>query len=83
MKNYAALPERLQGGAQRYIEHGVKPGSFLTAVICNDLREACGCADDDMRLVLFDIVSWFHNEAPALCWGSREKMAEWLARVPA
>ncbi len=79
MNNYSMLPERLQGGAQRYIEHGIEPGSFLTAIICNDLREACACADDEMRHRLFDIVSWFYNEAPAQCWGGRERMAAWIA----
>ena len=30
------------------------PGSFLSAVLCNDLRGACECADDTNRSRLFE-----------------------------
>jgi len=43
---YEHLPEGLRGGMNRYIEHRVPPGNFLTAVLSNDLRRACERADD-------------------------------------
>lgn len=76
--DYSGLPEHMQDGALFYVEHGIEPGSFMSAVICNDLSEACARADDINRYRLFDIVSWFYNEAPGGCWGSREKMAAWI-----
>jgi hypothetical protein len=76
--DYSGLPEHMQDGTRLYVEHGLAPGSFLTAVICNDLREAMSRADDINRARLFDIVSWFYNEAPAPCWGSPEKFAAWV-----
>jgi len=75
--NYTKLPEGLRGGAQRWIENGIVPGSFLTAVIRNDLTESFAQADDMNIKRMFDIVSFFYNEAPSQCWGSREKMIAW------
>lgn len=72
------LPERMHGGIRRYIEHGIPPGHFLTAVICNDLREACGCADDENRRLLFEYVQFFYMYAPRGCWGSEENFKAWV-----
>ena len=77
--NWGRIPERMRGGIERYINHGVPPGDFLTAVICNDLRDACGRADDENRYLLWDYVLFFHNEAPSSCWGSPEKMRAWIS----
>ena len=78
MPNYDILPQHMRGAAQRYIENGIPPGSFLSAVICNDLASAMGRADHINRERIHDIVSFFYNEAPGPCWGSREKLAAWL-----
>lgn len=76
--DYAGLPERLRGGMQRYIEDRIEPGSFLLAVLENDLRWACTNADDVNRHLLYDIVRWLYNNAPGSCWGSPEKVEAWL-----
>ncbi len=55
-------------------------GGFLQAVIRNDLKEACGRADDDNLLVLSQIVQIFYAETPAGCWGSEEHYGKWLAK---
>ena len=72
------IPERMMEGIWRYIEHRVTPGDFLTAVLCNDLAEACGRADDENMRNLPAYVAYFYNEAPSLCWGSSEKVEKWL-----
>ena len=74
------IPERMMGGIRRYIEHGIPPGDFLTAVICNDLKEAIGRADDENIKNIPAYVAYFYNEAPAPCWGSIELMQSWIAR---
>jgi len=76
--DYSKLPESLQGGAKRYIEHGILPGNFLQAVICNDLIQSLITADLENRKLLFKIVSFWYTEAPSTCWGSWEKMKEWI-----
>jgi len=78
--NQFYIPDRMMGGITRYLENGIAPGDFLTAVICNDLREAYGRADDENLVNLSAFVAYFYNEAPHNCWGSPEKMKEWLAR---
>lgn len=77
--NYDGLPEMLQHGAQMWINHGVAPGDFLSAVIRNDLKGACFYADDVNRHRLFEIVRWWYNEPPSACWGSVEKFEAWKA----
>ena len=62
----------------RYEDHRIKPGDFLTAVICNDLCGAWGSADDENLANLPAFVAYFYNEAPSECWGSRERMLAWL-----
>jgi hypothetical protein len=77
MLNYEKYPGGTAEGAKLWIENRIMPGSFLTAVIENNLREALGCADEYNRAALFEIVSWWYNEAPSSCWGSPEKAKEW------
>jgi len=78
MPDYTLLPPHIREGVKHYIERGARPGHFRTAVICNNLAEAMGRADDTNRARLFDIVSFFYNEAPGPCWGSPEKMKAWM-----
>ncbi len=75
--NYSKLPESSRGAMKRYIEYGIEPGSFLTAVIENNLSESFACADENNRFLLFDIVSWFYSTAPMQCWKSRENRIAW------
>lgn len=73
------IPDRMMGAITRYIEHGVQPGDFLTAVLDNNLLEAIGRADEDNMANLPAYVGYFHNEAPSPCWGSPAKRRAWLA----
>lgn len=78
-RQYQIRPN-MMGAIQRYIEHRIPPGSFLTAVIENNLSEAVGRADDENCANLPAFVAYFYNEAPGMCWGSREKRLAWLKR---
>ena len=66
---------------KNYIEGGYQPGSFLTAVICNDLRGVINQAgwDENMRNIPAFVI-FFCNKAPADCWGSQEKMELWIEK---
>ncbi len=72
------IPERMLGGIKRYVEDGLRPGRFLTAVIENDFFTACGFADDENMSNLPAYAAYFYNEAPSNCWGSKEKMNAWI-----
>lgn len=65
-QGYEDIPERLQGGILRYVEHGIQPGGFLTAVIMNDLGNATGRADPESLAALPLIVRWFQANHPEL-----------------
>ena len=62
--HYDGLPVGLRDGMRRYIEDGVEPGGFLTAVLANNLRDAVFYADDENLPRLADIVRWCYNEIP-------------------
>lgn len=74
------LPERMRGGVERYIERGIEPGDFLSAVIRNNLKEAVGRADDENANLLAVYVRYFYSHAPYQCWGSPERFKAWIDR---
>ena len=71
------LPSRMWGGVDRYLTHGIPPGHFLTAILENDLKEACARADDENVLLLHNYVRFFYNCVPGGCWGSPEAVSKW------
>jgi hypothetical protein len=79
MIDYDSIPDLTMDGLTRYVVQGIPPGGFLTAVICNDLKEAVGRADPQNTLALHSIVAYFYNETPSACWGSPERMQDWMA----
>ncbi len=74
------IPERMMGGIKRYLQYGVQPGDFLTAVICNNFVQAVGKADEENQKNLPAYAMYFYNEAPSECWGSPEKMRSWMEK---
>lgn len=75
---YDQIPAHMQSAIMRYIELGIKPGDFLTAVITNDLRNAVGYADATNLPLIPLYVRWFYNEAPSGCHGSTAEMKNWI-----
>lgn len=72
------IPDRMGGGIERYVKHGIKPGDFLTAVIENDLHMTLSRADDENLKNLSAYVGYFYNEVPQSAWGSKAKMNAWM-----
>ena len=72
------IPDRMMDGINRYIEHGTKPGSFLEAIITNDLGSAVANADDENIGNIPAYVAYFYNHTPQNCWGNAEKMHNWM-----
>jgi hypothetical protein len=61
-----------------YINRGIPTGSFVRAVLENNLMEAMMKADEHNRRSIFWIVSMVYNLAPAQCWGSPQEYRAWL-----
>lgn len=76
--DYSLIPKGTLEAIQYYIDHGLEPGHFVSAVLKNDLREAVGRADAYNIQVIPHIVSWLYNEAPSNCWGSEEAFIAWM-----
>lgn len=70
--------DRFHHGLNMFVNHRIRPGNFLCAVLRNDLRDAIGRADEWTLSRLRDIVSYCHMNLPMMCWGSREKFEAWL-----
>lgn len=63
------IPAHLRPGLLLWIEHGIVPGSFLQAVLANDLLNAVDHADEESMAGLRSLVQWLWNYAPAGCHG--------------
>lgn len=71
------VPEHLIEGIDAHVREGRETGSFLFAVLTNNLRDAVLQADRHSLAGLPAIMGWLHNEAPHKCWGSPERVAAW------
>lgn len=78
---YYPMREDLYGALERYLNNGIMPGSFLTAVLENNLVEAFGRADYENSANLKNIVGYIYNNLPANSWGSKDKIQEYLTEV--
>lgn len=78
--DWSLIPEHMIGGLRRYIEEGVPPGSFLTAVLTNDLRGAYERADEINSAAIGDYVRFLYSYGPSECWGSRARFDAWCER---
>lgn len=72
--------QAMAGDVEDYIVRGVPQGSFLAAVLSNDLRAACAQADCINQPIIFEIVCWLWNHAPTWCWGSSLAYTTWCQR---
>lgn len=77
---YPSIPERTQGSFSRYINHGIPPGSFVTAVLTNNLVESVGAADTENLIALTDIARFIYNELPCSAWGNQNIVDAWIEK---
>lgn len=80
MADWDLIPSHMHGAVRRYVMHGIAPGQFLTAVLCNDLKEAFARADDDNTAAMLGWVRFMHNYMPANSQGSLDQFRAWLER---
>jgi hypothetical protein len=76
--NYTNCPEKFRDGLERYLQHRLAPGHFLTAVLENNLQEAVGRGDAESLWLLRPLVLFLYNDCPGNSWGSKERVTEWL-----
>lgn len=73
------VPVSLHNGLTEYFAARRPVGSFLTAVLSNDLSDACMRADPDNRFYLVEIARFLTFYVPSSAWGSKAAVEAWLA----
>lgn len=81
--DWLLIPDHMRGGITRWVEHGIYPGGFLTAVLENNLRDAVQRADEDNSRMLAGWVRFIYNYCPSGCWGSLEHVERWAVEAGA
>lgn len=72
------IDDRFIAALARYINLGLQPGGFLTAVLANDLMRAMMRADEGGRRSLLGIVRLIYAHFPPACYGSYETVNAWV-----
>jgi len=76
------IPSYMVEGLALYLLNRIRPGSFLSNVLENDLMGALKCADDTNVNCLCAYGMFLYNYAPMGSYGSPAKVAAWLNPVP-
>ena len=72
------LPAHGWDAAIGYVQNGYRPGSFLCAVLRNDLIAAAENADDINRSLLYEWACFVYNAVPMAARGSQEAIDNWV-----
>jgi len=78
---WGKIPVYMRSGIANYVLRGIEPGSFVKAVLQNDLRCAILRADDINQHLLPDYVRFMCNYLPSAAWGSFEKYNAWIKDI--
>jgi hypothetical protein len=74
------LPEHMREPMIEYIRVGRPTGGFLTAILENNLISAAAAADQINLWNLHAFANYLYNYAPRGCYGSSEKVHQWIKR---
>lgn len=67
---------------RRYVFDRIRTGSFLNAVLSNDLRTAVRRADPFNKHRLVGIIEFCENVLPPNAWGSEKHVDGWVMKEP-
>ena len=73
------LPNHMADGLNRYINHGISGGSFMTAVLENNLVQAFNRADEFNTVCMREWANVLYNYLPRNAWGNPEAVRLWIA----
>ncbi len=78
------IPEHMHEAIIEWIELARIPpallGSFLRAVLTNNLMDAFGYADEENARAMRGWVTFLYNHAPSQCYGTIETLNAWHER---
>jgi len=76
--DYEKIPLTTIESLHQYIDHHLPVGGFLSSVLSNNLVDAFARADSNNQSALLELITYCHWEIPSQCWGSEEKVRNWL-----
>jgi len=80
--DYSKIPAKhMVDGMKRYLEHGIEPGDFMIALLCNDLTGAVNRADGTNIRLLPEWVRFMFNDIPSNAWGSVHTYQNWVGQT--
>lgn len=79
-KTTMEIPNEIEQALIRYRDYKIKTGSFLNAVLSNDLLHACETADIFNRHSLYEVMRWIVTNMPSGSYGSPEAVKDWLSK---
>lgn len=75
------VPAHLREGLARYVEQGIRPGDGLLSILEDrPLSEIIPRCDDEVQANLGYIFRFLYNNVGSPAWGSKERVAAWMAR---
>lgn len=77
------IPLGLYAGITNWTLHGIEPGSFLRAIIQNDLMRAVVRADATNLKLLPEIVMGLMTVAPSAAWMTPDALVNWPQYIKA
>lgn len=77
---WQGIPDTLKLGFERWVDHGIVPGSFLRAVLQNDFCEAVLNADPHNLQHLRSIALFVDTVLPFESWGNPVKVMDWTRK---
>ena len=72
------IPDYMHESLAAYILKHSRVGTFLTAVLSNQLVDSVKAADVKNMLALVGYAQFLYSYAPSNCWGSKAKVIMWL-----
>jgi hypothetical protein len=76
--DWGLIPQYMQGGLRRYLTQGIAPGSFMEAVLSNDLMGALKRGDATNMHALPSYGAFFYNYVDSDAYGSPENYRDWI-----
>jgi transcriptional regulator with XRE-family HTH domain len=74
------IPPIILESINAYVMTGRPVGGFLYAVLTNNLKESFQRADEHCELAMKWIVRYLYNRVPGSCWGTKERVADWIEK---
>lgn len=72
------IPDYTLEAIFNHVGHRQQVGHFVTALLCNNLKETFNRADSENVVAIRGLVTLLHCHIPAIAWGSESYVEQWL-----